>query len=310
MGSDRGGAGKNGSGIGLSNVTQAEWTIGRLLEWTTRYFRERHIDSPRLDAEVLLADVLACRRIDLYASYDEIVGPPDRARFREFVRQRTLGRPVAYLIGRREFYSLDFEVDPSVLIPRPDTEFVVGEALERLSVDKPTRLLDVGTGSGAIAIAIAVHRPRAKLVAVDRSEQALSIARKNAERHGVAQRITFLRSDLFGGLTQGERFDVVASNPPYVRTCEMADLPPEVRCEPAFALEAGTDGLCVLRPLVEQAPHWLRPGGWLVAEFGIDHAESLLEISKAVGFYERADIVNDAARRPRVFCANTRAAQT
>lgn len=291
-------------------MTKTEpWTVGRLIEWTAGYFRERGVDSPRLDAEVLLAHVLECPRIDLYAGYTSEVGPSDRAKYRTIVRERASGRPVAYLTGQREFYSLDFEVNEHVLIPRPDTEFVVSAVLERVVVGEPARLVDVGVGSGAVTIAVALHRPLVKIVAVDRSEAALIVARRNAEVHGVTDRITFLASDLFGGLSPKERFDVIVSNPPYVRTAEMADLSAEVRCEPALALDGGADGLSVLRPLLEQSPQWLRPGGWIVAEFGIDHAEALRAIANSVDNYDHIDIINDGARRPRVFCARTRIAQ-
>jgi release factor glutamine methyltransferase len=284
------------------------WTVGRLLEWTTRHFRERKIDAPRLDAEVLLAHVLACRRIDLYASFDAEVAPADRAAYRNVVRQRTEGKPVAYLVGKREFYSLDFEVDPSVLIPRPETEILVGEALQRLPREAPSRFLDVGVGSGAVAVAIAAHRPLATAVAVDVSPATLNVAEKNARKHGVDDRISFSQSNLYDRLPPGDRFDLIVSNPPYVRTSETPRLAREVReYEPSVALAGGDDGLACLRPLLEGAPDRLVAGGWILVEFGIDHAEPLRAIAEAVGRYDAVVVVDDAQRRPRVFGARVRA---
>lgn len=283
------------------------WTVGRLLEWTTGHFREKKLDSPRLDAEVLLAHVLACRRIDLYASFDAEVAPADRAAYRNVVRLRTEGNPVAYLVGKREFYSLDFYVDESVLIPRPETEILVGEALQRLPRDAPFRFLDVGVGSGAAAVALAVHRPLATGVAVDVSPAALHVAEKNARQHGVDDRISFAQSNLFERLPSGERYDLIVSNPPYVRTSERPGLPREVReHEPAVALAGGDDGLACLRPLLEGAPDRLVAGGWILLEFGIDHADALRAIAESVGRYDSIAVVDDAQRRPRVFCARAR----
>ena len=277
--------------------------MGRLLEWTNAFFRERKLDSPRLDAEVMLAHVLSCQRIDLYAMYDAEVISADRTRFRDLVKERTKGKPVAYLVGTREFYSLDFEVNPSVLIPRPETEVLVSEAIHRLAADTPSRFLDIGTGSGAIAISLAVHRPLATGIAVDISRDALDVARRNGTKHKTDERLTFAESDLFSSLAKEERFDVIVSNPPYVRDHEWTALDPEVRnFEPRTALHAGEDGLDIFRRLIAEAPTWLNPGGWLLAEFGIDQVAALRDLIDQSSAYDKPIFIDDHARKPRVYC--------
>lgn len=281
--------------------------MGRLLEWTNGFFRERNIDTPRLDAEVLLSHVLSCERIDLYAMYDAEVTPSDRTVFRDFVRERTKGKPVAYLVGKREFYSLDFEVNSSVLIPRPETEVLVSEAIHRLPVDAPSRFLDVGTGSGAIAIAIAHHRPQSLGVAVDISSIALEVAQRNSATHRLGERMTFVESNLFEALSPDDRFDVIVSNPPYVRHEEWNGLEPEVKnFEPRLALEAGEDGLDVFRRLILESPTRLHPGGWLLAEFGIDQVDPLRDLIARTELYENPLFVEDDSRKPRVLCVRTK----
>src|SRR6266851_2143776 len=176
--------------------TEQPWTIGRLLDWTAGFLAQKGSESPRLDAEVLLADVLNCERIALYTRYDEEAGEDSRQRYRDLVRRRIEGCPVAYLVGRKEFFSLRFTVNHSVLIPRPDTECAVIECLRLAkSIAEPT-ILDVGTGSGAIAVALAKQHKGARVTATDISPEALAVAQGNADRHGVAERIRFVQGDL------------------------------------------------------------------------------------------------------------------
>ena len=245
------------------------WTVGRLLQWTAQYLKERGSDSPRLDAEVLLAHARGCRRIELYTAYDQEPSEKERTAFRELVRRRAEGAPVAYLVGEREFYSLPFRVTADVLIPRPETELLVIRLLDLAGARKngPLRICDVGTGSGVIAVCVAKHLPQAWVTALDISLKALDVARENAQRHGVAQRIAFVASDLFSALPAGELFDFVVSNPPYVTTREMTELPPDVRNhEPRQALDAGETGLHVIEPLVRQCETRVVPGGYLLFE--------------------------------------------
>ncbi|MEA1951651.1 MAG: peptide chain release factor N(5)-glutamine methyltransferase, partial [Planctomycetota bacterium] len=243
------------------------WTVGRLLEWTADYLKQRDADSPRLDAEVLLARALDCERIELYTAFADVVDEGPRGKFRELVKRRAEGTPVAHLVGRREFYSLSFRVTPDVLIPRPETEFLVitllDLAAERKKVSNgaaPMRICDVGTGSGIIAVAAAVHLPDVEFTAIDVCPKALRVARENAREHGVDDRIEFIQSDLLEAVPADRRFDFVASNPPYISQAEMAELAPDVRDhEPHGALLGGERGTEVIERLLPQAVERLLP---------------------------------------------------
>lgn len=246
------------------------WTIGRLLTWTADYLRQHGSDSPRLEAEVLLAHVRSCQRIELYTSFDEPADERTRKDFRELVRRRAEGMPVAYLVGYREFYSLKFRVTPDVLIPRPETELLVLEVLDFLKSRHPPSaplIADVGTGSGVIAVCAARHAPACRVVAIDVSPAALVVAAENVRAVGVEDRVELRAGDLLAGLPAEPTFDVVASNPPYVSTAEMQHLPRDVKdFEPAGALEAGPLGTEVIARLVPQAAERLKPGGALLLE--------------------------------------------
>jgi len=196
----------------MSTEPQQSWTIGGLLNWTAPYLTKKGCEFPRLDTEVLLAHALGCRRIDLYARYEEPAPEEAREQFRAMIRKRVEGCPVAYLVGRKEFFSLGFEVNPAVLIPRPDTESVVVECLRLAKGVTEPRVLDIGTGSGNIAISIAQQHKTAHVTAVDLSPDALAVAGRNADRHGVADRIRFLQGDLFAPIPAGERFDFVQNH--------------------------------------------------------------------------------------------------
>src|SRR5262245_48094636 len=238
--------------------SEAGWTVGGLLDWTARYLAKKGSEYPRLDTEVLLAHALGCRRIDLYARYDEPASEEARGRFRELVRRRVEGCPVAYLVGRKEFYSLAFEVGPEVLIPRPDSECVVMECL-RLARGLPApRVLDIGTGSGNLAVAVAHQHKGAQVTAIDLSPGALAVAARNAAKHGVAGRVRFLEGDLFAPLAAGERFDFILSNPPYIAREDIPGLAPGVRdYEPHLALDGGPGGYEVFDRLVARAKEFL-----------------------------------------------------
>lgn len=279
------------------------WTIGRLLGWTADYLAGRDADAPRLDAELLLAEVLACRRIDLYARFAEEPSEEDRKRFRELVRRRAGGEPTAYLLGRKEFFSLDFRVTPDVLIPRPETELLVAAALDRLkaAADASPVVADVGTGSGAIAVAIAKYAPKAKVQAYDVSEAALVIARENAKRQAVDDRIEFRRSDLLSETPDLPTFHVVAANLPYVSTAEMAELSPTVReFEPHLALTPGPAGEELIARLIPQAAARLHAGGLLLLELGPALAESVQQGLAADSCWRSSTTRCDLAGLPRV----------
>ncbi len=220
-----------------------EWTVRRIIDWTTAHLKKHGSETPRLDTEILLAHARGCRRIELYTRFDDVLSERERTAMRDLVRRRAQSEPVAYLVGHREFFGLDFRVTPAILIPRPDTETLV---LELLDVAKPLaapRILDVGTGSGCIAVAAAVNHPTAQVTATDVSDAALAVARENAQSHHVLDRIRFLPGDLFGPVGQNEPFDVVVSNPPYIAEHEKETLQNDVRrYEPRMRALLRTDG--------------------------------------------------------------------
>jgi release factor glutamine methyltransferase len=287
-----------------SSTEQQEWTIGGLLDWTAQYLATKDSEYPRLDAEVLLAHALGCKRIDLYTRFEERASAEARQRFRELVRRRVEGCPVAYLVGRKEFFSLPFEVTPAVLIPRPETEYVVLECLRLAREMAEPRVLDIGTGSGNIAVAVAHQHQGAKVTAVDVSSDALAVAERNALRHGVAGRIRFLCGELFGPVPAGELFDFVLSNPPYIAHEDMDQLPAGVRhYEPHVALDGGPGGFMVFDRLLAAAKNYLVPGGYLILEIGSPQHEPARQRFAAHPEYELAETIYDGSRHPRVLRA-------
>lgn len=310
-----------------SSATEA-WTIGRLLGWTTDYLAKQGADSPRLDAEILLAHARGCQRIELYTAFTDPASDDLREKFRGLVKQRAAGMPVAYLVGRREFYSLSFRVSPDVLIPRPETEFAVIEVLDRIghrpaksqatapdaaapptSSERSLEIADVGTGSGAIVVSLAVHAPQCRYTAIDVSPAALQMARQNAADHGVAQQIEFLEGDLLAGLPADKKFDVIVSNPPYVSEAEFVDLPRDVRdYEPRVALVGGPTGAEMIERLAKQAAEHLTPGGWLVVEISPMIEARVVGLLAAHGGYEPAVVRKDLAGLARIVSARRRAA--
>ncbi|UUO08442.1 peptide chain release factor N(5)-glutamine methyltransferase [Blastopirellula sp. J2-11] len=287
------------------------WTVGRLLKWTSDYLQQQQADSPRLDAELLLAQSLGCKRIELYTRFDEVVAEAPRGKFRQLVKQRAAGTPVAYLLGRKEFYSRDFRVTPDVLIPRPETEHLVIAALDRLretAKSAAAQVCDVGAGSGCIAITLAKDLPKFQITAIDISAAALQVARQNAEEHGVAEQIKFVESDLLASLPDSAVFDLIVSNPPYIGLIEKPTLPKDVlQYEPHVALFSGEDGLDAIRELVRQAPSHLKPGGWLLIEFGPVVADAATAIVTASGQFEAPTVEKDLAKLPRVLIARRKA---
>jgi release factor glutamine methyltransferase len=284
-------------------VTAEAWTPLRLLGWTQGFLAQKGVDAPRLTAELLLAHALGCDRVRLYLDFDKPLGEPELARYRELVRRRADGEPTAYLTGAREFHGRRFAVDARVLVPRPETELLAEAALAALP--EGGAALDLGTGSGALAVTLALGRPGTRVTAVDLSPGALEVARANAAALGAA--VEFLAGDLFAPLPAGARFDVIASNPPYVPTGELAGLMREVRREPRLALDGGPDGLAVLRRIVEAAPRWLVPGGALLLEMHESHLEALPALCRAAGFAS-AEASRDLAGLPRLTVARMAAA--
>ncbi len=286
----------------------APWTIGRLLKWTTEYLQTHGSDSARLETEVLLAHALSQPRIALYTAFDEV--PPDDARsvFRDLVRRRAEGVPVAYLVGYREFYSMRFQVTPDVLIPRPETEHLVITLLDLArgrSGASSVQIADVGTGSGIIAVCAAKHLPGARVTAIDQSGAALAVARTNAEAHGVADRMKFVEGDLFDGMPAEPQFDFIASNPPYVTRAEFDRLARDVReHEPREALLAGERGTELIERLAPDAAARLKSNGHLLIEISPMIHDAVCKIVQAEPGLRLEATVKDLARLPRVVHAS------
>ncbi len=282
---------------------ERSWTVLELLRWMTGHFAECGIESPRLDAECLLAHALGTERIGLYLEFEKPVMPAERAALRELVKRRANDRvPVSQLVGRREFWSLSLRVTPDVLTPRPETETLVAAALDRLpEPETESRVLDIGTGSGAIALAIASERPKARVTATDVSQPALQIAADNADELQLSDRVRFLDGPLFEPVA-GERFDMVVSNPPYLSRAEAAGLPPELGHEPATALFGGADGLAVIRPLIEGVGAALAAGGHVAIEIDPGQVESVTAAMESAGL-GGIEVLRDLAGRPRVVAA-------
>jgi release factor glutamine methyltransferase len=289
-------------------TTSAPRTLLEFLQRTADFLTGKGIDGARLDAELLLAEVLGMSRTQLYTNFDQPLGPTEVDRYRELVRRRAAREPVAYITGHREFWSLDFRVDRRVLVPRPETELLVELAVDALKKraaqqasmepDTALRLADIGTGSGAIAVAAAREMAGLRVVATDRSEAALEIAPDNAERHGVASRVEFRVGDGCDALG-ADLFDVIVSNPPYILSEEMKTLPPEVKdWEPRWALEAGDDGMSVTGPLVDAAFDRLVAGGTLLVEVGTQ-VTRVRDAFERRG-YERVGVRRDLAGIDRV----------
>ena len=250
------------------------WTIQAVLNWTKQYFGEKGIENPRLDAEVLLSHISGKDRIHLYVSFDQPLETYELKAYKELVLKRVQGIPVAYLVGHKEFMALDFLVNSSVLIPRPDTEILIEAALSRLNKDVSTEILDLGTGSGAVIVSLLHNLPNAQGIGIDISPQAVEVAAQNSVKHNLTDRLEILVGDLFSPV-EGKVFDAIVSNPPYIVDSEIPKLSREVQCEPRQALAGGSDGLNFYRLITAKAPNYLKPAGFLAVEVGIHQAQAV-----------------------------------
>ena len=262
------------------------WTVQRILEWTTGFLKQKGIESPRLEAELLLAHARKCQRIRLYTDFSELLSDDQRTIMRELVQRRAKREPLAYIVGTREFYGRPFDVDANVLIPRPETETLVDVCLERIPKDQPREILEVGVGSGCISVTIARLRPLCSVIATDLSTGAIGVATRNAEKQGVANRVTLLHGDTLEPIaTSGRAFDGLVSNPPYIRDDERTDLQPEVgQHEPQQALFAGVDGLDVVRKIAAQAPSLMKQGAFLLMELDPAQCATVATMLQSAGF--------------------------
>jgi release factor glutamine methyltransferase len=284
----------------MAQQTAPLWTVESLLKWATEDFRARGIESPRLDAELLLCRALGATRIQLIVDAKRPLAEGELAAMRELVKRRRTREPMAYILGEREFYGRTFRVDKRVLVPRPDTETLVTVALARTrAVSLSMRALDLCTGSGCVAITLARERPTSSVFACDVSADALAVARENALRLG-AYNVALRQGDLFAAVEPERRFDVVTANPPYVPTGDVPSLMADVRDhEPRLALEGGADGLAVVRRIVADAPAHLVSGGLLAVEVGAGEAPAVAALFGAAGLAE-VEVERDYARIERV----------
>jgi release factor glutamine methyltransferase len=283
-------------------MAQERWTVQRVIKWTTEHFEKKGIANPRLEAEILLAHLLGLDRMGLYLNYDRPLKEEERQVYREMIQRRQAGEPPAYIVGAKEFWSLSFVVSPECLIPRPETEHLVEEAV-RLGKElgAPLRILEIGQGCGAVAIALATELDCAEIVTTDISAGACTLAEENVERHGVKERIKICIGDLF---PVGEPpFHLICSNPPYVPTAEVLQLAPEIRdYEPLTALDGGEDGLRFFRLIAAGAPQFLVAGGWLLLEMGQGQAQQVTAILQGQGF-QQIEFIPDHAGVKRVIRA-------
>ncbi|SFH55995.1 peptide chain release factor N(5)-glutamine methyltransferase [Planctomicrobium piriforme] len=281
-------------------TTEEPWTVRRILDWTIGFLKERGSETPRLDAEVLLAHARKCKRIQLYTQFDQPLTDEQRTVMRELVKRRANAEPVAYLVGHREFFSLDFLVKPGVFIPRPDTEILVVAAIEILKDLPGADVLDLCSGSGCVPIAIAKNQLNAKVMTVELDPNVAAVTQANIDRHQLQDRVTLLQGDLFQPVPGGSQFDVITSNPPYVQQGEIAGLAADIRNhEPHLALDGGADGLDVIRRIVEQSPAKLKSGGWLMFELSPEQAPAALKLVQSQGFVETG-VKNDLSGQARV----------
>lgn len=279
------------------------WTIKKLLLWTTHYFQEHHLDSPRLDAELLLAHVLHKQRIYLYTDFDLIVEPSELSLYREYIKKRVSGVSTAAIIGEKEFMGLTFKVNEDVLIPRPDTETWLEKIIQYHRNEQGLYVADLGTGSGAILLSFLYYCKEDTGVGVDISEKALEVAEENGKNLKMDDRVTWRRGDYLTALEEGELFDGILTNPPYIPTGDIRGLAEEVRHEPMNALDGGADGLTFYRKLAEGAAEHLKDGGFLAAEFGIHQAADVVNLLKETGKFDSFEVITDYGGIERaVYC--------
>lgn len=292
-------------------ATDTDWTIIKILQWTTSYFRSNAIDSPRSTAEILLAHTLGLKRIDLYLRYDQPLVRSELDCFRALIKRRINREPVAYIVGLKEFWNIELTVTGEVLIPRPETECLVEEALSALSKESfcsPKMVLEVGTGSGAIILALASERPEHNYFASDISVKAVLLALKNAEKQRLDKKICFFCGNWFLPLKGKDRlFDMVLSNPPYIRKDDINRLQPEInRFEPLAALDGGEDGLFQIRNIINSVHRFLNSKGYLIIEIGHDQKEAVYKVAEETGCYQDIYFRKDYSGFDRIICMQKR----
>jgi release factor glutamine methyltransferase len=284
------------------------WTIQKLLNWVTQYLTEKHIDSPRLNAELLLSHVLQLKRIELYTQYNQPVTGQDLEKLRELVKRAGGHEPIAYLVGKTEFYSMEIIVTPDCMIPRPETELLVQRAIEFLRTRSGTQFVcDLCTGSGCIAVAIAKNYPNARIIATDICDAALAVAAKNIEMHQLQDKIKLLSGDLFEPIIpqlDTGKCDLIVCNPPYVSSSEYEKLDKNVKdYEPRLALFAGDDGMDIYKRIIEKVDQFLKPNGALIMEIGYSQGQAIKEMLEPNGIFADIKIEKDFHNNDRIVSA-------
>ncbi len=285
-------------------VSETTWSVLKLIKWTAGYLSEKGISTARLDGELLLAHLLGMDRTHLYMNFDQPLTKEELVAFKSLVKRRGNREPLQYITERQEFWSMPFKVSPNVLIPRPETELLVEEAIKAIKAtfpqDDSLNLLDIGTGSGALAAALAKEIKSASIIGVDISDEAIALARENIEFNDLSSSVTLLQGDLFKPVGE-KRFHLIVSNPPYIPHHELKGLQPEVsQYEPLSALDGGEDGLDYYRELIPKAPEYLMPEGWLMVEHGMGQAEEIIALFEETGSFTKIENVNDLAGIDRV----------
>ena len=290
-----------------SQSSDSQWTILDLIKWTTTYFDSHQIDCPRLTVELLLAHVLGIERIDLYLRFDQPLSADELAHFKQLIKRRLNREPLAYILGRRDFWEMTVAVDQNVLIPRPETEFLVEAALNLIpesSNARRMRILELGTGSGAIILSLAAGRPGHLFYASDMDFNALKVARKNAGANQLAGHVGFFAANWFAPIQATAEFDLIVSNPPYIPANDIAGLAPEIyNYEPELALDGGADGLTEIRHIIESAPPHLSEGGRLLIEIGNGQSVAVQALIEAAQGLQLIRIIQDYGGYNRVVAA-------
>lgn len=282
---------------------QEQWTVMKVLNWSCDDLKKKGVEKPRLDAEILLSHTLGLSRLELYTNFDKPMSPQERESFKNMLKRRREREPIAYILGHKEFYSMDFNVSASVLVPRPETELLVDRVLKETGKEAQATIADVGTGSGCIAVAIAKNSKN-KVYASDISQEALTVAQKNAAQNEAT--VTFAQGSLLAPFEPGLLFDGIVSNPPYIETETLKGLSPELAFEPKGALDGGADGLDVIRPLVDEAKDRLVDGGFLLFEIGFNQGEASKGLLADEGYTE-IELIKDLAGHDRALFARRRA---
>lgn len=279
------------------------WTIKKILDWSTDYFKKLNTEWPHLEAEILLAHALQLKRIELYTNHERILTKEELAAYKKLVERRSQKEPIAYITNNQPFMSLDMYVDPTVLIPRPETELMVELIIDQVKKEqKEIKIADIGTGSGCIAVSLAKYLPQVKVIGIDRSNEAIVVAHKNAAQHGLEARCEFKIGNLYEPLQ--EKVDIIVSNPPYIKRNQINQLAKDIKIwEPRKALDGGTDGLDHIKELIKQAPDHLNPGGEILIEIGFDQGAAVKELAKKQPKLSDPRVIKDLNKKDRIFTA-------